>query len=62
MSSLPRQSQTAENACNRRGYTDTGRREPVPVHKFRSLHAKRKDLEFCILSKCVKKSEEERFE
>jgi GNAT superfamily N-acetyltransferase len=41
---------------NRRGYVDTGLREPFPMHDIRLGTAKRKDLEFCIMQKCVKKT------
>ena len=37
---------------NRRGYTDTGQREPFPPDEFG--RPKRNDLEFCTLRKCVK--------
>ncbi|CAF3258258.1 unnamed protein product [Rotaria socialis] len=42
---------------NRRGYIDTGRREPFPKGDERSGIPKVQDLEFCILKKCVKFSQ-----
>jgi hypothetical protein len=41
---------------NRRGYVDTGLRKPFPIHDIRLGTPKRKDLEFCIMQKCVKKT------
>jgi GNAT superfamily N-acetyltransferase len=39
---------------NRRGYSNTGRREPFPIHDIRCGIPKRTDLEFCVLQKSVK--------
>ena len=41
---------------NRRGYVDSGRREPFPMHDIKFGIPKRTDLEFCVLKKCVKKA------
>jgi len=41
---------------NRRGYVNTGRREPFPMHDIRAGIPKRTDLEFFVLEKSMKKT------
>ena len=43
---------------NRRGYYDTGRREPFPLDDPKFGLPKRRDLEFCILKKDLKMKEQ----
>ncbi|CAF1401660.1 unnamed protein product [Rotaria sordida] len=42
----------------RRGYTDTGQRQPYPAHAIPPEATLRDVLELCFLSKCLKKNEE----
>jgi ribosomal protein S18 acetylase RimI-like enzyme len=39
----------------RRGYVDTGRREPFPIDYIKFVIPKKANLEFCVLKKYVKK-------
>jgi GNAT superfamily N-acetyltransferase len=41
---------------NRRGYINTGRREPFPMHDIKYGIPKRQDLEFYVLQKSLKKT------
>ncbi|CAF3808394.1 unnamed protein product [Rotaria sp. Silwood1] len=41
---------------NRRGYVDTNQRQPFPADDARHGIAKRKNLEMCVLRKCLKLS------